>query len=487
MSRIYGLVRYFLTDKHRLTQVSLLITLVLVVFKVIAAITSGSISITAEAINNASDIFTSLIAMLAVRLSDKPADDNHPYGHGKIESLGALVTVGFLGATYIGVIYRAVGRLAVPEPLDNAILPLAAVSLSIGINIFRQWWFTRAARQYRSQALAAEALNFRMDLISSGVTMVALFVAGQGSGLLGGGNGWRVGSNIAQLADPLGAILVSLIALIFAAHLVKHAVDVLLDRAPLELTEKIAHMVTSTPNVAGLGNVRVREVGTRAFIDLTVAVPRTLSLEASHDVATLIEHRAHEIVPEADVLVHVEPVADINETLVDRIRTASLRTGKAVHNVNVYTIGDVAFAQLDLEVSPELNLQSAHLLAHDLEVMLRHEFALAHVSIHIEPIQPISVAMRAAHVHDKDHLLREVKHLAYTNRDVRRIHNLVLDQVDNVLNLALDFELSPHMPLAMAHAIAEKFEHDLRTKLPKLGRVSIHTEPHGAEDVKVIL
>ncbi len=455
---------------------SLLITLVLVIFKIAAAVMSGSISVVAEAINNASDIFTSLIAMLAVRLSDKPADANHPYGHGKIESLGALVTVGFLTATYLGVIYQASGRLRQPEPLEDAVWALLAVGLSMGINVFRQWWFMRAARLHRSQALAAEALNFRMDLVSSGVTLVALLLASLQNGAWANVN--------PAIADPLGAILVSLVALTFAAHLGKRAVDVLLDRAPLELTQQIGQMAARTPNVLSVGNVRVREVGNRAFVDLTVAVPRTLSLEASHDVATLIEEGTHDLVSEADVVVHIEPVAALDETLVDRIRTASLRTGRIVHNVNVYTIGEVAFAQLDLELSPDLNLHTAHRLAHELELILRREFALAHVSIHIEPIEPVGKAATTASLHNKEkgHLMHTLNQLSRMHPEVRRIHNLVLDQVGQRLNLAFDCELSPDMPLAMAHTIAERFEHDLRAKVPKLGRVSIHTEPHGAED-----
>jgi cation diffusion facilitator family transporter len=207
---------------------SLSITILLAALKIAIALLSGSVSIIAEAINNVSDLVTSLVTVLSVKISDRPADENHPYGHGKIESLSALVTVGFLFAIYLSVIREAVIRLIEPLPIENGLLSAIVVTFGIAINVVRVTVLTRAAQKYRSQALAAEALNFRMDMLSSGIVLVAVTIA-----VLGSAN------PLLARADAIGAIIVSAVVLVFAVRLGKQAVDTLLDRAPQALTARI--------------------------------------------------------------------------------------------------------------------------------------------------------------------------------------------------------------------------------------------------------
>jgi divalent metal cation (Fe/Co/Zn/Cd) transporter len=324
--------------------------------------------------------------------------------------------------------------------------------------------------KYKSQTLATEALNFRTDILASLVALCAILVSSLTSF-------W--------FADSVGAIIVSIIALIFAVKLAKHAINVLLDYAPEEWVTKVRQIATTTQNVLEVNNVRVREVGTNLYIDLTVRVARSLSFEQSHDIATEIEHKVHALSHDVDIVVHIEPIATDDESLIDRIRASASRSGKAIHNIHVYTIADQVYAQLDLEVNPNLDLQQAHGLSQELELILRKEFALAHVSIHIEPntfLEHGSKQKLQQHL-EKSNIGRSVERIARHNRDVQRVHNLVLDQVGDEINLSLDCELNPMMSLESAHIIAEKFERELRVKLPKLARVSIHTEPQGAEDL----
>jgi cation diffusion facilitator family transporter len=458
-------------SKSRTAVFSLSVTVLLAVLKITVAILSGSVSVIAEAINNSSDLVTSLVTLLAVRVSDKPADESHPYGHGKIESLSAMVTVGFLFAIYISVIREAVGRLIEPRPIENGLLSLAVVAFGILTNVFRVTMLTRAARKYRSQALAAEALNFRTDMLSSSIVMLAVALAVIGSG-----------NPLLERADAIGAIVVSAVVLVFAVRLGKQAVDTLLDRAPAELTQRIQDAARHVDGVVDVSGIRAREVGAQVFVDLTASVPRSMSLEGSHDVATQIEERIRTSMGEdasnADVLVHINPVAAAHESLIDDIHAAAVRAGKAVHNISVHEVGADRYVHLDLEVNGHLNLQAAHDIATELEKSLMAQFNLARVAVHIEPMNEPQQARAIAQQHAT---VREIERIAHSDARILQIHNIVLDRVGSLINLALDCEFRADMSLTDAHLAAEHLERSLRRHLPNLGQVLIHTEPADAQ------
>jgi cation diffusion facilitator family transporter len=455
-----------LDNKAFLTTVSLLVTMVLVALKALASVWSGSISLLAELLNNSMDIVTALVALLVVRWSDRPADESHPYGHGKAESLGALVTASLLIITYIIVGFQAFHRLVNPQPLQHLDWAALAVAFGIGVNLFRQWAFARAARQQRSQQLAAEALNFRMDIAASLVTLAALGLAA----LL---------PQAALLADPLGALIVVAGALTLAVRLALGAIDTLLDRAPLERIEPIRQAVLEIDGVAAVPLLRVREVGTRCFVELVTAIPRTLSLEAAHDLANQIEERIRNAVADAEVLVHTEPVAESNESLVEAIQRLAARHGYAVHNVCAYVIDEAVYAHLDLEVDGASTLQAAHAQASDLEARIEQTLGIAHVWVHIEPTADVTQARTPP---DLPVLADQIAQAAAHVPEVRRVHNLRIDQAGEDVLVSLDCQFDPHISVADAHLVAERFEAVLRRRLRRLGRVSIHTEPFDAVD-----
>ena len=438
------------------------------VVKVAVSLLSGSISMLAEAINNSADVITSIITLVSVKISEQPADREHPYGHGKVESLSALVTVGALFVIYITVIRSAIERLTTPQPIENGVLSLIVIAFGIVVNLFRVTFLTRAARKYRSQALAAEALNFRTDILSSSVVLVAVFLT-----LIDPAN------PILVRADAVGAIVVSIMVLIFGVKLGKQAVDTLLDRASIELTRQIRDVARGVVGVHEVGQIRAREVGAQTFVDLSVTVPRSLSLESSHDLATQVENRVRAIQPDADVVVHVEPAAQANEPLVESIRATALRAGNVVHNVSVHEVGERRYLQLDLEVSNNLTLQEAHEVATQLEQTLKREFNCWRVSVHIEPMNEPVMADR---IKEKAATVREIERVAQSHAAIQQVHNVSLNKSGGRLNVMLDCEFDADTSVSDAHIIAEQFERSLRRQLPNLGDVLIHTEPKGAQD-----
>jgi cation diffusion facilitator family transporter len=455
-----------LENSTTLTTISLMISLTLAALKTWASLTSGSISVTAEAINNSVDVLTALVAAIVVHWSSRPADATHPYGHGKAESLGALVTVSLLIGTYAVVAYQAVLRCITPQPLRDIGFPMAVIALGVIVNLGRQWAFARAAQRRSSRQLAAEALNFRMDIAASLVTLLAVGVAAFNQGF-------------AQLADPLGALIVAGLALTLAAQVGRQAIDTLLDRAPTMLTETIRQVAQRVPGVMAIHSVRVREVGAECFVDVVAAVTRTMALEAAHDVATAIERQVRQVTPNADVLVHIDPVAAPHESLVDAIHALAARHGYAVHHVGAYTLENAIYAQLDLEVDGQATLDAAHARASDLEACIEHELGIRHVSIHIEPTAAVTQACSPPN----PAVLTDCIQLAAVHvPEVRHVHNVRVDQVDDAVLLSLDCWFDPHMSIAAAHEVAEQFEDVLRRYVPSLSRVSIHVEPFGAVD-----
>ncbi|HEY3288696.1 MAG TPA: cation diffusion facilitator family transporter [Anaerolineae bacterium] len=445
------------------------VSIFLSIFKIAIAILSGSVSVIAEAINNTSDVVTSLVTLIAVRVSDIPADKSHPYGHGKIESLSALVTAGFLFAIYISVIREAINRLVEPRPIENGVLSLVVILIGLLVNLVRVTIISRAARKYHSQALAAESLNFRTDILSSSIVLVVVVLT-----LLSDGN------PILQRADAIGAIAVSGVVLYFAFRLGKQAIDALLDKAPEALTESIRTAAKQVNGVVDVGAIRAREVGSQVFIELTASVSRAMSLEASHDVAAEVEEKVRNSLmennPGVDVVVRINPVVQDHESLVDEIHAAAMRAGRAVHNISVHVIGREQYVQLDLEVDGHLNLLEAHDIATELEKSLMAQFSLAHVSVHIEPRnEPIE----ARAVSRQQATIDEVVRLARTDIRIQKVDHIVLDRVGSSLNISIDCQFEPTIPLSEAHLAAEQLERELRRHLPNLGQVLIHTEPEG--------
>ena len=452
-----------MNGKSGFALASLATSCFLVVVKVIVSLLSGSISMLAEAINNSADVITSIVTLASVKISERPADREHPYGHGKVESLSALVTVGALFVIYITVIRSAIERLMTPQPIEGGALSLAVIAVGIVVNLVRVSFLTRAARKYRSQALAAEALNFRTDILSSSVVLVAVSLT-----LI------DPASPILVRADAVGALVVSVMVLVFGVKLGKQAVDTLLDRASVDLTRQIRDAARSVDGVSAVGHIRAREVGAQTFVDLSVSLPRSLSLESSHDLATQVENRVRDLQPDADVVVHVEPMALADEPLVESIRATALRAGNVVHNVSVHHVGDRRYLQLDLEVSSSLTLQQAHDIATQLEQTLKREFNCWRVSVHIEPMNEPVVADR---IKEKAATVREIERIARAHSAIQQVHNVSINRCGERINLMMDCELDPGISLCDAHIIAEQFEGSLRRHLPNLGSVLIHTEP----------
>jgi cation diffusion facilitator family transporter len=274
----------------------------LTTFKIIVGVLTNSLGILAEAAHSALDLAAALMTFFAVRIADKPADDQHPFGHGKAENVSALFETLLLLATSGWIIYEAVHRLTSPEVhVEVSVWSFIVMGTSIGIDATRSRILMKAAKKHNSQALEADALHFSTDIWSSSVVILGLILV-------------LIGRNFPALAflekgDAIAALAVAVIVIFVAGQLGVRSVQALMDAAPRnDAYDQILAQVGKMEKVADVHAVRIRPSGAGWFVDLHVVMDGGLSLAESHSVTERIEQKVQGILPNSDVTVHVEPL-----------------------------------------------------------------------------------------------------------------------------------------------------------------------------------
>ncbi len=438
--------------------------------KLVIGLMTGSLGILAEAAHSALDLVAALITFFAVRLSDRPADESHPYGHAKVENLSALAETFLLLLTCAWILYEAIDRLFfVFRPVDPSIWAFVTMGVSIIIDLSRSTALARIAKKYKSQALEADALHFSTDIWSSVVVILGLLLVryGEATGQ----------QSIFVRADAAAAFVVALIVIYVSMRLGRRTIDALLDRAPSGLAEKIARAVEEIGNVQSVTRTRVRGSGNQVFVDLGVAIPRHLSFEESHAVTDEVREAVHKVAPNADVVVHALPVAE-NEGILEKIHAVAARGHYAVHNVTTHMTKRGMWIDLDLEVSPGLAFVQAHAQATDLETQLRQEVGqVADINVHIEPRAQVLVTGAELSANESSKYIAELDKISEEIPHVRDVQDIQLQKLDGEVYLSFHLQIDSDQSIGQVHSIAEETENRLRREFPQLGRVVIHAEP----------
>ena len=288
-------------EKRAVALNSVFAAMFLTTFKIVVGIATGSLGILAEAAHSGLDLVAAFVTFLAVRISDKPPDEAHPYGHGKIENFSAMIETLLLLITSIWIIYEALQRLFVKEvEVDASIWAFLVMAISIAIDVTRSRMLYRAARKHNSQALEADALHFSTDIWSSSVVIVGLVGVTLSKAI--------VGLEWLGKADAVAALGVALIVVYVSLQLGRRTVNALVDAAPEELpSQHVKQAVEALPGVIGCHRIRIRSAGPRLFVDVHVFLNGDQSLRAAHDIVVQIEHTVQHLVPRADIIVHPDP------------------------------------------------------------------------------------------------------------------------------------------------------------------------------------
>jgi cation diffusion facilitator family transporter len=279
-------------EKKRVAFISVLAAVFLTGFKLIIGFLTGSLGIISEALHSGLDLVAAVITYFAVRISDKPADSEHQYGHGKIENLSALIETILLLITCIWIIYEAVHRLITGNThLEVTVWSYIVVITSIIIDISRSRALYRVAKKHNSQALEADALHFSTDIWSSAVVLLGLICANFGF----------------LSADSIAALAVAVIVLTVSFRLGKRSIDVLLDSTPHEAYSKIENTIKNIDEVTYFHDLKVRSSGADTFVEVNIHVLPELNLQQAHEISHRVEQEILKHVARAKVHVHIEP------------------------------------------------------------------------------------------------------------------------------------------------------------------------------------
>lgn len=460
-------------DAERKSQVALTSIFAsggLALAKLVVGLLTGSLGILSEAAHSLIDLGATVITWFAVRFSDKPADDDHHFGHAKMEGIAALAETVLLFLTAAIIAREAVHRLLESDPAAVEVTPAAigVMVLSIVVDWFRSSALQKVARETGSAALEADALHFTSDMVSSAVVLVGL------------GAVW--------LGFPMGDALAALGVSCFVAYagygLARRTIDSLIDAAPAGVADQIRDALLALPAVVAVEQVRVRPVGAIIHAEAVLAIGRSLPRDMVHRTITAATEEIERLFPGADCLIRVDQVALDEETIVDRIRSVAAHRGQLVTSVTVDLIADRPSIGLTLELPGRLTLEEAHRQSIELESVIRNELGEdTEIDTHLEPMMEWVGAAADLDHKRAEPIRREMEDIAVSIGLIDDVHNFRIRSNDNGLLITCHCHCPPEASLEDIHAAIAQLEARSLERIPGARRVIIHAEPRDAAGV----
>lgn len=447
---------------RRAAFASLAITFVLVTAKAITAVATGSLALLSEAANSALDVGTSAITFVAVRIAARPPDHDHPYGHGKAENLSALLQTMILVGLAMYIAVQAVFRLrSGSAEVEATWYAFVVVVVSMAVDAYRSNALRRVAQQERSPALEADALNFRADLLTSGAVLVGLILV-------------RLGY---PMVDTIASLAIAAYVARMSIKMGRSSIDTLMDRAPAGSTARIEQIAAGVDGVEEVRRVRVRYVGGEPQTDVVIAISRRVPLERAHAVTEEVERVIAEEEPGADVVVHVEPLAD-EKLVTQQVEAVALRQPVVteVHNIAVTSHPEGDHITLHAKFPADMDLEQAHNLADQLEKEILAEIpGVTRVDTHLEPLAEGSFGEDVT----KDHafLAKWTRELAESQPEVHDCHEVLITESGGGLAIVMHCEAEPRLSVTAVHDASTRIEDATHLQWPDVKRVTVHFEP----------
>jgi len=455
-------------EKITVALSSVLAAVFLTAMKLVVGLMTNSLGILSEATHSGLDLVAATVTFFGVRVSGRPADREHTYGHGKVENLSALFETILLLATCFWIVYEAVQRLFFKVVMVEAsLLAFLIMGVSIVVDLSRSHALTRVARKYNSQALEADALHFSTDIWSSLVVILGLVLVRISDYL---GLEWLMKT------DALAALGVAGIVVSVSIRLGHRTIAGLLDAIPSGLRDEVTRAVNNVPGVLEVKRVRVRRAGPEAFADVTLTVSSDATFEQTHNIATITEAAVRKILPGADVVVHVEPMLSRDRTLLTTIRNLvnEMDGVKDIHNVRILSLKDGLHVTFHAQVDPLLNLRDAHDISGRLERAIQERISgVKHVFVHLERYHENIVE---AELLDDLDMLQRIRRVVTGHREVKGLKQSRIYVTEGRLHIFLDCLLDPDQSVEMAHRVLSHIEEELKASFPN-SIVEIHSEP----------
>ncbi|MGZ4837455.1 MAG: cation diffusion facilitator family transporter [Terriglobales bacterium] len=455
-------------EKRTVAQNSVYAAIGITVLKSIVGISTGSLGILSEAAHSGLDLMAAIITLMSVRVSDKPADAEHQYGHGKVENFSAFIETGLLLLTCVWIVYEAIKRLFFHHvEIEPSVAAFLVMFVSMGVDAWRSRQLKRIAEKWDSQALQADALHFATDVWSSAVVILGLALVLTGRKL---GIAWLAD------ADPIAALVVACVVVSVSWRLARQTIDALLDAAPANVRARIIDQVQGVDGVLEVDRARIRRAGNRYFADLEIGMHRSVTFLKSEQLGKRVTEAVHRVLPDADVVVHSVPRARGEENIFERIRAVAAHANLNVHDISVQDLKGRLHVEQHLELDERLSLKEAHDEVTVLEAEIRQEVPeISSILTHIES-EPATIEEGSEIARDK-RLEQAVRKIAKHIPEVVDVHEIVVKKVREKLYLSCHCTLPDGLPLSRVHDIQTELEIRLKQEAPELFRVLIHPEP----------
>ena len=428
-----------------------------------AGLATGSLALISDAAHSLLDVAATTMTWLAIRAASKPADEEHHYGHGKIESIAALVETAFLFLLSGAVAIEGIRRLwEAQSTIQVHWFAIVVLVMSIAIDAWRYITLKRVANETNSEALAADALHFSSDLVNSVLVLFALGASAFGF----------------PQADAFVAIGVSIFIAIAGYRLAQRTLNTLLDRAPSGSASQIKELVTAVPGVVRVEDVKVRQAGADLFVEIEVSVARSMSFDRVGALKNAITSAIRTVFSDANITVTSTPVTLDEETILERVIIIAARRRLPVHHVTVQEISGKLSVSLDLEVDGKMSLGDAHAIASQLENAIQEELGLeTEVETHIEPLVISSMIGRDVEEDRRQLVAKSLIENALRSQTITDIHNVRVRATDHGLIVNYHCRVDPNLEVTIVHDAVDQLEHRVRKESPDILRIVSHTEP----------
>lgn len=450
-------------EKTNIALTSIAAAIFLTGIKLFVGIQTNSLGILSEAAHSGLDLIAALLTYFAVTIAERPADEEHQYGHGKIENVSALLQTILLFVTCAWIIWEAIRRLVSHEThIEATAWGFSVMVTAIIIDVSRSRALRRIAKKHRSQALEADALHFSSDIWSSLVVIVGLAFVSKGY----------------TTVDAIAAIGVALLVLFVSYRLGRRTIDALMDRVPEGLYERMLAAIQAVDGVEEVRSIRLRPSGAKVFVDTIVGIRRTTPFEHAHVIMDKIETAIQAADPNVDVRVHAEPFEGKDETVADKIRMMVIRNGlRAPHNLEVHHTNGKYHIDFDLEYQQGKSFTEAHQVATEIEEQIRSAVpSVEKVTIHMEEYQPTEVELGVAT--EAEAALREkIRGKVVQDKRILNCSDVTLLKAGDKYNASVTCQIEKKRPLDEVHKIISETEMELYKKFKELRRVTIHAEP----------
>ena len=439
------------------------------VFKLGAGVLSGSLGVISDAVHSGLDLVGAALTFFSVNVSDKPADEDHPYGHGKIENLSAFAEASLMGISCAWIVWEAVQRIFVHAvSVRHSLWPVLVLLTSIGVDYWRSRELREVAERTGSPALATDAFHFASDMWATLAVLAGLGVNWIGTHY---GIAWL------RYADPVAAIVVSILILRMTLRLGQEAAAVLVDEVPVETRKQLIHEVGLVPGVLAVEQARVRRAGANYFADLTLALPRRFTFEHTGQVVQEATAAVQRVLPEADVVIHTVPHQTRAESIFDRVRAVAARNNVSVHELSIQTHQGRLRVELHVEIEENTRLRDAHEFVTVLEAeILREVPEIDAVLTHIES-EPATIEQPGEVVVEDRRIEIALRSAASAFPEITDVHDTVVIHTGEHIAVTCHCTLPDELLMHRVHEIITALEDRFKLECPEVYRVTIHPEP----------